>query len=368
MSAGPSAAGRKHALYRDAVVATGRLAAEDTDRKAHRLLGIKILGVAAAYYAGTHLSVLTTPFGLPVTSLWVSAGIGLGCLLLLDIRTWPGILVGSFLSNMVAVPPVEALLVALGNTLAPVCAYALLQRVGFRTEVDRIKDAVAFVLLGAFAAMTVSASIGTAALISAGAWPTTNFFQLWAMWWSSDVLGVLVVTPVLLVLSNFRDAPQVRWWRWLELVGLLVVTLALTAVATRNFGVLFLAFPLVVLAALRFQLSGVAPVALLVSGVAIDTAAHGFGLFDNPMANVAILQLFNGTFVLTGLLLAAVITEWRRARLDIERTYYKLAETVERLQQSMLPDAGYVESLRKLPRPPDRQRDDQSAAHRHAGA
>ena len=90
---------------------------------------------------------------------------------------------------MVAVPPAEALLVALGNTLAPVCAYALLQRVGFRTEVDRIKDAVAFVLLGAFGAMTVSASIGTAALISAGAWPTTNFFQLWAMWWSSDVLG-----------------------------------------------------------------------------------------------------------------------------------------------------------------------------------
>jgi integral membrane sensor domain MASE1 len=328
--------------------------------RAQALLGMQVLGVAAAYYAGTFLSVLSTPFGLPVTSLWVSAGIALTCLLLFDIRIWPGIALGSFLSNMTAVPPLEALLVAMGNTIAPVGLYLLLRQVGFRAQFDRIKDAVSFVLL-AFAAMSVSASIGTAALVTAGAWPVANFLQLWAIWWSSDVLGVLVLTPFLLVLAKFRQARQVRWSQWLELVGLLALTVALTMVATRNFGVLFLAFPLVVLAALRFRLNGVAPCALVVAAVAIDTAARGYGLFDSPMANVVILQVFNGTFVLTGLLLAAVITQWQEARLEIEQTYCKLAETVERLQQSMLPGTKYMESLRGMPLARTRGWEDQPA-------
>jgi integral membrane sensor domain MASE1 len=309
---------------------------------------MQILGVAVAYYAGTYLSVLTKPLELAVTSLWVSAGIGLACLLLFGIRIWPGITIGSFLSNVMAVPPPEAVLVAMGNTLAPVCACLLLRHVGFRIELDRFKDAVLLVLLGAFGAMTLSASIGTSALVIAGAGQPGEFLRMWVVWWSSDVLGVLVVTPFLLVMRGFPQAIRAQfrrggaWWRrWLELTTLLIAALAITLIGNRTFGVVFVAFPLVVLAALRFQLNGVAPCALIVSASAIDTAAHGYGIFRgrNLYENVTILQVFNGTFVLTGLLLAVVITEWRQARADIQRTCFRLAEVIERLQQSMLPAA-----------------------------
>ncbi|MEQ7124219.1 MASE1 domain-containing protein [Actinopolymorpha sp. B11F2] len=334
------------------MVATGRPA---DDLKARAFLGVRVIGVAMAYYAGTYLSVLTKPLGLPVTSLWVSAGIALASLLLFDIRIWPAITLGSFLSNVQAVPAPEALLVSLGNTLAPVCAYLLLRRVGFRIELDRFRDALSLVLLGAFGAMSLSAALGTAALVVADVLPARQFLQVSVVWWSSDVLGVLVVAPFILVLNRFlramRDEPRlairVGSWRGLELAGLLLTTLTLTIIGDREFGVPFISFPLVVLAALRFQLNGVAPCALIVSAVAIDTAAHGYGLFEgrNLYENVVILQVFNGTFVLTGLLLAVVIAEWRQARADVQQTCFRLAEVVERLHQSLLPDA---ESYREM--------------------
>ncbi|MEQ7123740.1 MASE1 domain-containing protein [Actinopolymorpha sp. B11F2] len=319
--------------------------------KSPALLGMQVFGVAAAYYAGTYLGVLTTPLGLPVTSLWVSAGVALACLLLFGVKVWPGIFVGSFLSNMTAVPALEAVLVASGNTIAPVCAYLLLRRVGFRIELDRIKDAVSFVLLGAFAAMSLSASIGTAALVAADSWPARDFLHLWFAWWSSDVLGVLVVTPLLLLLREFRLVRHVGWSRRIEFVALLLATLTLTIVANFTFGLVFLGFPLIVFAALRFQLSGVAPCASLVAAVTIESAGRGYRPFEGRglLESVFILQVFNGALVLTGLLLAVVITQWHRARVDVQLTCFQLADAVGRLQRSMLPDLEKHGDAGKVP-------------------
>jgi len=329
-------------LYRVLVVKAVQISA---DLKAHAIWVLQLLGVAVAYYAGTQVSVLTIPLGLPVTSLWFSAGIGLACLFYLGVRIWPGIMVGSFMSNIDVVPPLEALLVATGNTLAPLCAYLVLRRVGFRLELDRVRDAVMLVVLGAFAGMMVSAWIGTTALVVAQVWAASAFVSVWAVWWSSDVLGVLAITPLLLAIPKYRQTIK-NWsgWRWAELTGLIAVTTALVVLVSRDLGILFLAFPLIIVVALRFQLIGVAPCALIVSAAAIEMATNGDGPFGGRslLSNVMLLQVFNGTFVLTGLLLAAVVTQWREARQDVEQTCMRLAEVVQRLQESLLPSTDQL--------------------------
>ena len=116
-----------------------------------------------------------------------------------------------------------AFVTAVGNTLAPVAAVTLLHRVGFRRQLDRQRDAMAIVFLGALASMLVSATIGSVTLVTSGSIQAAQLPTAWAVWWTGDVMGVLVVTPFLLCLPLFWE--QRRWplRQWLEGAVVLVV-------------------------------------------------------------------------------------------------------------------------------------------------
>ncbi|MGH3488867.1 MAG: MASE1 domain-containing protein [Actinopolymorphaceae bacterium] len=311
---------------------------------------LRTFGVAVAYYISALVGLVTAPLGGPVSSLWMPAGVALVCLLAFGIRTWTlsGIAVGALAATIPVLPLSAALLATVGNTLAPVCAYLLLTMIGYRWELDRVKDVLALVLVGAFGAMMISATFGAVAISALTDRAPAEFLQVWAVSWSSDALGVLVVTPFLPVARKFRLVRSAGWQRWLEMALLLLVTFAVSTVATRTFGLLFLAFPLVIWAAWRFQLSGVAPCVLIVSAVAVDAAAQGYGVFTaRPLlANILILQVFNGTIVLSGLFLAVLITEWKKSRAAVEQTVTTLATAVGHMQSSMLPHQAYLSNLR----------------------
>ncbi|MFB8086056.1 MASE1 domain-containing protein [Streptomyces sp. NPDC055992] len=300
------------------------------------LAALRVVAVAAAYYGAARLGLLrqVTVHGAVVTPLWPPTGIALGCLLYLGLRAWPGIALGSLAAVAMlggAVTP-STLVVAAGNTLAPVCAYLLLRRAGFRKELDRLRDGVVLVFLGAMAAMVVSATAGTGMLVVDGKLPLGDFGSVWASWWAGDVMGVLVVTPVLLVLERVR-LPRLTD-RWMEAGALLVVAVAGTLMATRSsLSMLYLVFPILIWAALRFQLPGSAPCAMLVSVLAIVAGTDGAGPFaDHTIVEVMInLTVLNGAVALTALLLAAVVAEQQNIRHRIEHACEELAEVVDQL-------------------------------------
>ncbi|MGW7370267.1 MASE1 domain-containing protein, partial [Streptomyces sp. NPDC054841] len=96
---------------------------------------------------------------------------------------------------------------------------------------------------------------------------------------------------------------------------------------------LFLVFPLLMWAALRFQLPGAAPCVLVVSVLAISAATDEAGPFagHSLFATMGTLQALNGSAALTGLLLAAIVTEQITIRRKIEQACGELAEVVDRL-------------------------------------
>lgn len=297
---------------------------------------LRVLAVAAAYYGAARLGLLrqVTVHGAVVTPLWPPTGIALGCLLYLGLRAWPGIALGSLAAVAMlggTVTP-STLAVAAGNTLAPVCAYLLLRRAGFRKELDRLRDGVVLVFLGAMAAMVISATAGTGMLVADGKLPPGDFGSVWAAWWAGDVMGVLVVTPVLLVLERVR-MPRLTD-RWTEAGALSVVAVAGTLMATRSsLSMLYLVFPILIWAALRFQLPGSAPCAMLVSVLAIVAGTDRAGPFaDHTIVEVMInLTVLNGAVALTALLLAAVVAEQQNIRHRIEHACEELAEVVDQL-------------------------------------
>ncbi|MGW0860673.1 MASE1 domain-containing protein, partial [Streptomyces sp. NPDC002690] len=292
----------------------------------------QLLGVAAAYYLSGRLGLLRRmeAYQSVVTPLWPPTGVALAALLYFGVRIWPGIALGALFTTISISGSFSPLGIGIlaGNTLGPLCAWMALRAVGFREELDRLRDGVALVFLGAFTGMLVSSTLGCVTLVLTEKLPVERFWPVWACWWAGDVMGVLVVTPILLVLRRAR-MPRVTD-RWLEAVGLFVVMTCASLIATTStLAMLYLVFPVLIWAALRFQLPGSAPCALLVSVLAVISATHQAGPFRGHEVLEVILNLalLNGSVTLTSLLLSALVTEQLDIRREMERACVATCET-----------------------------------------
>ncbi|MFF9768615.1 MASE1 domain-containing protein [Streptomyces sp. NPDC014636] len=302
---------------------------------------VQVLAVAACYYAVARLGLIRelTVEGAVVTPVWPASGVALAALLILGLRYWPGIALGAFFSVLsLTTPDIWVLCVLFGNTAAPLCAVLLLRRAGFRTDLGRLRDGLALVFLAALTATLVSATVGVGILVLKGSLAAHSFWPVWLAWWVGDAMGVLIITPLLLMLHQARRPLPLR--RWKEATALVVVSCLLVPPAVySSYSMLFLVYPLIIWAALRFQLVGSVLCALFTSVLATVAATDGVGAFaDLTRIQIMVkLQAFNGSMALTALLLSAVITEQRNTRRSVEKACQELVEVLEHLTAGEAP-------------------------------
>src|SRR5262245_33972523 len=316
---------------------------------------LPILGVAVAYYLAARTGLLLQLVRGQVTPLWPPTGVAVASLLVLGNRIWPGIALAAFLVNAPIGPTFPAVVaITAGNTLAPLCAYWMLRRFSFRTEVNRLRDGLLLVSLGAMAGMLVSATIGSLSLLAADAIPARNFWSVWSVWWTGDAMGVLVVAPLLLFWRTARWPRAVRRRWWVEAFALTASTAIVTfAVTHASVDILFLVFPFIVWAALRFQMGGATICVLIASVLAIRAATLGAGPFGGHdlLVTMITLQAFNGSAALTGLLLAVITKERNTAYENLERAYRRLSDaaTAQEALQHQLVHRAMHDPLTGLP-------------------
>lgn len=293
-----------------------------------------LLGLA--YYLSARLSLQLALVNEVVTPIWPPTGIALVALLGFGRRVWPAVTVSALLVNLpINDSPGTAAVIAVGNTLAPLLAASLLRAVGFRPELDRLRDALALVVLGALMAMTVSATLGTAALWLSDATPSHGLAATWSVWWAGDATGILVFAPLLLSLRRPRFE---NWHRGTEAALLLV---ALAVVGYLAFGselpIAYVAFPLLIWAAVRFGQMGASVATLVVVAMAVEAAIDEAGLFalGTLLERMLTLQSYNAVAALTSFVLAAAITERAKAQ---ERQLNEAQALAHILQRSLLPE------------------------------
>jgi len=259
-----------------------------------------------------------------VTPIWPPTGIALVAMLVIGRRVWPAIAVGAFAVNLPIGPSaLGGAMIAAGNTLAPLVSVELLRRVGFHRELNRLRDAIALIILAALAGMTISATVGSAVLVFSGAVPPTEFWSTWAVWWVGDAMGILLVAPFLLSLLTGPSMPAFTWRRGLELMGLLAATAVVTYVLFQNrLRLEYLVLPLIMTSAWRFRLRGAAPAGLIASGVAIWSATQGAGSFtgETLFQKMVTLQVFNVSVALASFLLASFVDTQERKE-EMSRLY-----------------------------------------------
>src|SRR5437763_8828481 len=277
----------------------------------HRLrYAFQIAAVAAAYFAAARVGLLAAVTQTVVSSAWPPSGVALAALLLLGLRLWPGIALAAFLLNWTAgVSAAGAAGIALGNTLEAVAGAWLLGRMlDFRPSLERVRDVIALVVVGALASTALSATLGVASLWASGAVPPDALRRLWFVWWSGDALGDVLVAPLLLTWA--RAAPAAG--RRLEAAGLLAALLLLTALLLRNpLAYVYAVFPVVVWAALRFGSRGTAIATAVVATLTIWYTLRGLGPFvgSTPTENLALLRTVLAVAGVRGVGVAAATSE-----------------------------------------------------------
>lgn len=298
-----------------------------------------MLVVGIVYLGAAELSLRVALVGRNVTPVWPPTGIALVAFLILGARMWPAVAAAAFVVNAPISPSaVSALVIAAGNTLAPLVALFLLRWARFRPELDRLRDAMAIVFLGALGGMLLSATIGSASLTLSGAVPAEDFWGTWGVWWTGDAMGVLVFAPFLLSLRMHRLGALVRWTRWVEGVALFVGLALVSAIVFRtSVEIQYLVFPFLGWAAWRFEQRGAAPAALLASGFAVWAAVHGVGPFEQGtlFQKMVSLQVFNAGIAFTSFVFAAVVRERRRSNAALVRSAVELERRVHQRTEEL---------------------------------
>lgn len=288
--------------------------------------------VAAAYYLGARLGLRLAFDNRNVTAVWPPTGIAVAALLIWGPRMWPGVAIGAFAANLANdAGATTAGAITVGNTLAPLVATYFLRRIfRFEATLERVRDVLAL-FVSALAAMTLSATAGTAALLVTGAAGADTVRSVWLVWWVGDSIGVVLFAPFLLVMSGVRRASALGA-RAAEAVALVAVTALSTYLVFRaTVPLVYLLFIPLVWASLRFEQVGAACMTVVLTVVAVLETAAGRGPFTgmSPTLDLISLQIFNASVGFTSLVLAAVMHERTRAERALrssEERYRKLFE------------------------------------------
>jgi PAS domain S-box-containing protein len=276
--------------------------------------------LAAAYALAGKAGLQLAYVNASATAVWPPSGIALAAFLLGGVRFWPGVFFGAFLVNVTTSGSWTAsLAIAAGNTLEPLAAWALLHRfAGGARAFLRASDTFRFAFAAAAGAV-VAATVGASTLGLWGFAAWAEYDAVWLTWWMGDMVGALVLTPVLVL---WVGDPRPGWSRrqWAE-AGLLLA--ATSAAALAAFGGLFpgehyplgfLCLPPVLWAAFRFGPRETASVIGLLAALAVYTTLSGSGPFAALGLNESLLflQAFMGVTSVTALAIAAAATERRR--------------------------------------------------------
>lgn len=250
--------------------------------------------------------------------LWPSSGLALAAVLLGGRRYACGVFLGALLTHVIADSSLwTPLPIALGNTLEALAGYWLLNRNSqFNVRLRKLHDYVHLVFWGGCVAGLVGSLIGPVVLLAAGIFTTDNYLLNTLHWWMGDVLGVVLIAPLILVWRKIPAAclepgrlAEVALLFGLAFIAGQVLYLGWFADTLGSYARGSWAFLFITWAAVRLGMHGVLMLLLMTAIQSLLGAYHHVGLFGSDSLNAEMLHFwqFIVTLSVVGILLASYI-------------------------------------------------------------
>ncbi|MFZ6843439.1 bifunctional diguanylate cyclase/phosphodiesterase [Undibacterium sp. RuTC16W] len=298
----------------------------------HAFMGRFLVLIVAYFFAG-RLGLLIPYVNPNVSLLWLPAGIAVAGLMRYGNRMLFAIYlacVGLELSAGFNIP--IALTMSLGNTLGPLLCTLILRHLKFNRHFVRRKDVVWFTL-ASMAGMMVSATGGSLTLWQHGL--IHEISTVWLTWWAGDVVGTLLIAPLLLSVS--LQSIALLHNRGKEVMVFMAILYAINwsifLMQQHQLHLTFVAVAAIVWPALRFGVTGASLTALASSIFAAWATSTGHGPFTSTdlHGNLLILWVYMTTMAILALLITALQAESTKATHEVKEAFERINKVASRL-------------------------------------
>ncbi len=303
--------------------------------------------VAVGYFVAAELGHALSFHAFPFATFWPAAGVLLAALVLSPRSWWPLIVLWAMAANYLSDIVVHgkssylSMFFLLANATESVTAALLIRLVlRGRTRVNSLRSMPTIILAGVLCPM-LGAAIGASGLVLVN--DANSFFHNWRVWWVADVIGMLVVAPIVLIWAKptERHVLTPSHWRVGEACLLTALLMGLAEYVFHGRFFLFfvdqelrMRFPIVLLPllawiALRFELRGATLANGIIALFAVFFTTRGVGPFaeatNDVIGRAILLQGFLGVTTFITLTLGAGFSEHRRSEQRQRRLVAKLA-------------------------------------------
>ena len=293
--------------------------------------------VAVIYFLAARLGLaLLTGHG-DVAVFWPASGIAAGLLITLGARARPALVVGVVLATIAANLMGDrnlwtSILSGFCNAGEAFLAAWLIERwFGGQFRLDDLRRILGF--LAAAGIATATSAVGGAAVMTL-LHTTASFWEVWRAWFLSDVIGIVVIAPLVIEFGRQRrELPPAS--EAIEGLGVLSLLALISVYATTQatgswitFSPGALIMPLLLWLAVRCRPAIAVTGAFIASIVVICATTFGIGRFGDtaiPIAErVGGAQLAVTTLTIFTLILTAVFAERRRNEVMLQDTNNRL--------------------------------------------
>ena len=275
-----------------------------------------------------------------IASFWPATPFLVAVLLLAPRKNWAAIiaagLAGMALGDLRNGVPIGSVIWLCLGDLAAVLGAALGMSRLFKgaPHLSSVKTLAQYLVVVVVLASFTSAFLGANAIVLGGYWPQ------WRLWYFSDALSFLTVTPAILNWVHEGRAWARRSQNYLELAALITAVILFGYLTFMGAGrreppaLLYSLVPLLLWAALRLGLKGVSTSMVIVAFLSIWGTAHGRGPFteQGPLNNVLSMQLFLFFATVPFMFLAVLVEEQKGAQQALIDEEARLRESEERFR------------------------------------